>query len=158
GQEGPIERVAEGFVDAYAVLVDGDPLRQAVDGRCAEAAILDVGLKDIALLVGEDDSGHVLLQRVPNGDGARPGDLGGRDGGNGTRDFADRKFASGDRRHPDGTDLNAGCGCRGRLSGWCCWRWCTFALRRRVGFFFRCRWSDDNLWQGPRLSGHQWKS
>ena len=44
-QEVPVDGVAEGLVDAHAVLIDGKPLRQAVDGRSLEAAILDAGLE-----------------------------------------------------------------------------------------------------------------
>ena len=44
----PVDGVAEGFVDAHAVLIDREPLRRAGDRRGVEAAEEDVGLQVVA--------------------------------------------------------------------------------------------------------------
>ena len=64
GQEVPVDDVAEGFVDAHAVLVDGEALRHAVDGRGLEAAVLQVALEHVALRVLKNGAGNGLLQHV----------------------------------------------------------------------------------------------
>src|SRR5262249_27272027 len=45
----PVDRVAEGFVDAHAVLVNGKTLRQPEERGGGEAAEVDVGLQRIVL-------------------------------------------------------------------------------------------------------------
>ena len=60
----PIDDVAENFVDAHAVLIDGEPLRRAEDRRRDEPTIVEVELELIAGLVAERDTGQAALQRV----------------------------------------------------------------------------------------------
>ena len=64
GQEVPVDDVAERLVDAHAVLIDGEALRHAVDGRGFEAAVLQIALKHVALRVAEDDARHSVLQHL----------------------------------------------------------------------------------------------
>ena len=54
-QEVPVDGVAERLVDAHAVLIDGEALRQAVDRRSLKAAVLDAGLELVALQVVDHD-------------------------------------------------------------------------------------------------------
>src|SRR5690606_30296243 len=60
----PVHRIAEGFVNAYAVLIDGETLRATADRRPVEAAEGDLGAHGIAGRVGDDDARHLLLQRL----------------------------------------------------------------------------------------------
>ena len=60
----PVHRVAEGFVDAHAVLVDGEALRAPADRRRVEAAVGDFRAHRVAGGVGDDDARHLLLQRL----------------------------------------------------------------------------------------------
>ncbi|MBA7666427.1 hypothetical protein ES703_74508 [subsurface metagenome] len=69
----PVDGVAERLVDADAVLVDGEPLRRAGNGRGDKAAKLHVRLKRITRGVADDDARHLLLQGV--GDVQRVGAL-----------------------------------------------------------------------------------
>src|SRR5207244_9280903 len=45
----PVHGIAEGLVDAHAVLVHRDPLRRAEQRRGGEAPVADIGLEGIAL-------------------------------------------------------------------------------------------------------------
>ena len=47
GKQVPVDRVAEGLVDAHAVLVDRQTLRRTEHRRGLEAAIQDVGLERV---------------------------------------------------------------------------------------------------------------
>ena len=58
----PIHGVAERFVDADAVLVDGEALRRARDRRGVEAAEKDVGLEGIARDILHVDAGRILRE------------------------------------------------------------------------------------------------
>ena len=60
----PVDGVAEGFVDANALHVDGKPLRGALQRRGREAAIAQVLEEAVALDVGGDDAGNPLLQGI----------------------------------------------------------------------------------------------
>ena len=53
GRKSQLTMSPKHFVDAHAVLVDGEALRHAVDGRGFKAAILQVALVDVALRVAE---------------------------------------------------------------------------------------------------------
>ncbi|HEY0106148.1 MAG TPA: hypothetical protein VGB91_08700 [Rhizomicrobium sp.] len=55
----PIHIIAEGFVEARAVLIDRDAFGYARDRRSLEAAIDEVGLELTALLVVERDAGEL---------------------------------------------------------------------------------------------------
>ena len=55
GHEIPIDRVAEGLIDAHAILVDREAFRRAEHGRRLEAAIKDVRLKRIVEIVIDVD-------------------------------------------------------------------------------------------------------
>jgi hypothetical protein len=60
--EVPIDRIAEGFVDAHAVLVDRDPLRRAEHRGRFEAAKHHVGLEWIRSRVIEVDAAQLLVE------------------------------------------------------------------------------------------------
>ena len=62
--EVPVHRVAEGLVDAHAVLVDRQALRHADHGRSLKAAVLHVGLERVPRGVIDVDARHPLQQRV----------------------------------------------------------------------------------------------
>ena len=49
GRKSQLTMSPKDFVDAHAVLIDGEALRHAVDGRGVEAAILQVLLEAVAL-------------------------------------------------------------------------------------------------------------
>ena len=51
--EVPVDDVAKNFVDADAVLIDGQALRRADDGRGGKAAIVEVALKLVPGLIAE---------------------------------------------------------------------------------------------------------
>jgi hypothetical protein len=55
GQEIPIDDIAEHLVDAHPVLIDGKALRDTIDGRRLEAAVLHARLEGVSLRVGDDD-------------------------------------------------------------------------------------------------------
>ena len=59
-----VDRVAERLVETDAVHVDGEALRLARHRRGDEAAIADVGLETVALLVRRAHAGDALEQRV----------------------------------------------------------------------------------------------
>jgi hypothetical protein len=67
----PVYRVAEGLVDANAVLVNREPLGSAGHRGGDEAAKLHVGLEGIAGNFIDDDTRHVFLQGIA--DVQRPG-------------------------------------------------------------------------------------
>ena len=100
GQEVPVDDVAERLVDAHAVLIDGEALRHAVDGRGLKAAVLQVALEHVALRVLEDDARHRLLQHLGHVGVARALDVA-RRCARPTRagELADRNGAAFDRRH-----------------------------------------------------------
>ena len=60
----PVDGVAEGFVDANALHVDGKPLRRALQRRGREAAIAQALEEAVTLDVGGDDAWNALLQRI----------------------------------------------------------------------------------------------
>ncbi len=70
GNHVPADHVAEGFVDADAVQVDGQALRRAGDRRGAKAAVGEVGLEGAALDVVDVDTGEVARQVFGEGAGA----------------------------------------------------------------------------------------
>ena len=60
----PIHDVAERFVDAVAVLIDGDPLRCARHRRGGKAAIVEIALELVAGLVTQGDKRQILHYAV----------------------------------------------------------------------------------------------
>jgi len=60
----PVDGVAEGFVDAHPVLVNRQSLRRTGDRRCYETSKLHVRHEWISGRVADDETRHVLLQRV----------------------------------------------------------------------------------------------
>ena len=67
GQEVEIDDVAERFVDAHAVLIDGHALRDAIDRRSFKAAILDIRLEAVALNVADGDARARAVRESPAG-------------------------------------------------------------------------------------------
>ena len=98
-QEVPVDDVAERFVDADTVLIDGKPLRHAVDGRRLEAAKLNVGLKLVALQVADDQTRDLRQQRILKDGRAGSFNVGRIHLINAARHFLDRNFATAQRRH-----------------------------------------------------------
>ena len=45
----PVDRVAQGFIEAHAVLVDGESHGQAEQRRCGVASVVEIGLQRVAL-------------------------------------------------------------------------------------------------------------
>src|SRR5690606_27597937 len=64
GNQVPIDRVAEGLVDAYAVLVHSKSLRQPEERRCRESAKVEVRLQRIVLRMIDVDAREVTIQVV----------------------------------------------------------------------------------------------
>jgi len=64
GNQIPVHRVAEGFVDAHAVDVHRQALGRAEQGRGGEAVIIDVGLKRIVLALADADAAEVVVQVI----------------------------------------------------------------------------------------------
>ena len=104
--EVPIHDVAEGFVDANPVLIDGEAFGRAAHGRGIKAPIIDVGLKFIARDAVHRHARQLAVERVGDGRAARSGDFGARDGAHRRRHLvgADGARARGGRRH----DLDLG--------------------------------------------------
>ena len=59
GQQFPVHRVTEGFIDAHAVNINRQPLRRTEQGRGGETAVVEIGLKRIALDLVEIDAGQL---------------------------------------------------------------------------------------------------
>ena len=64
GDQIPVDRVAESFVDAHAILIDGEANRRSGDRRRVEAAVADVGLKVVARDIADGDPGRLARQRL----------------------------------------------------------------------------------------------
>src|SRR5690606_16129557 len=62
--ERPVDGVAEGIVQAHAVLVDGEALRQTEQRRSDEAAVLQVRLQRVVLRVVDMDARELPAQVV----------------------------------------------------------------------------------------------
>ena len=107
GRKSQLTMSPKDFVDAHAVLVDGEALRRAVHGRGVEAAILQAALVDVALRVAEDDARHRVLQHLGDRRVLELGDVGGRSAADGRRILGDRDLAAGNRRHVDGAAVDA---------------------------------------------------
>ena len=60
----PVDRVAEGFVDAHAVLIDGQALRRTLDRRGGKAAEVKVGLQVVAGDGLQLDARRLLVKRL----------------------------------------------------------------------------------------------
>ena len=71
GHEIPIDRVAEGFIDAHPVQKHGQSLRGAQQGRGGEPIEAQAGLQRIALLVGQGRARQLLGQHVGQACGRR---------------------------------------------------------------------------------------
>ncbi|GJE46777.1 hypothetical protein AEGHOMDF_5985 [Methylobacterium soli] len=86
-----VDGVAEGLVDAHAVLVDRQTLRHAGHRRGLEAAIVDVDAVVVALRIREVQTGHAPSQRIDRVEG-RPieVEVGGRHGFDGAGDLVER--------------------------------------------------------------------
>ena len=76
GMHVPVHHVAEGLIDAHAVLVDGEALRAPANRRRIEAAVGQLRAQRIARGVGNDDARHLLLQRLLDRPRAFPLDIG----------------------------------------------------------------------------------
>jgi hypothetical protein len=101
----PVDGVAEGLVDAHAVLVDGQALRRARNGRSVKAAKFHVGLKGIAGHFADSDAWRLLGQGLHEAWRSRALDLLGAHGGDAGRNFIDVDANSGKwrrREHVDG--------------------------------------------------------
>jgi hypothetical protein len=64
GDEVPVDRVAEGVVDAHAVLVNGQTLRQPQQWRRGKAAKVEIGLQRIVLRVIDAHAAELPIQKV----------------------------------------------------------------------------------------------
>src|SRR5262249_43012987 len=60
----PVDGVAEGFIDANALHVDGKPLRRALQRRSRETAIAEIQGQFVALNVVGSDAGDALHERL----------------------------------------------------------------------------------------------
>ena len=60
----PIDRVAENFIDADAVLIDGEALRRALPRRGNKAAIEQILRERIAVDINRHGTGDLLLQGI----------------------------------------------------------------------------------------------
>ena len=78
--EVPIDDVAEHFVDAHPVLIDGEALRRADHRRGNEAAVIEVELELIAGLVAQRDAGQSAHQGVEQARRRRLIEIGGGKG------------------------------------------------------------------------------
>ena len=63
-QQIPVDRVAERFVDADAVLINGDSLGQAEQGRNGETAILQVRLQGVVLGIVQGNAAEGAAQKI----------------------------------------------------------------------------------------------
>ena len=64
GNEIPIDRIAERIVDAHAVLIDGQSLRQSQERRCGETAKVEVGLQRVVLSMIDAHAAELPVQEV----------------------------------------------------------------------------------------------
>ena len=62
--EVPVDGIAEGFIDADAIDVDGKPLRRAEQRRGGEAVVVDVDLEGIARALAGVDAAEVVVEVV----------------------------------------------------------------------------------------------
>ena len=105
GQQIPIDRFAERLVDPHPVLVNRQPLRRPQHRRGDEAAIGDIRLKRIVLIVVDGDAGQAVRQGA--GCVGRPaaGEVGGAQGLGRAGGFVDRDAGAGqgsDADHDEG--------------------------------------------------------
>ena len=100
-----VDRVAERLVEADAVHVDGEPLRLARHRRGDEAAIADVGLETVALLIRRAHAGDALEQRLGDIRIIGPRKVLGGQGLHQGRDLVAVDAAAGKRRGRDHLDL-----------------------------------------------------
>ena len=82
GNQIPVDAVPLGFVDAHAVLVDGEALRSANHRRGGETAIVDFRLEGVAGRVNDRHAGRAPFQRLRKIALSRVREFGGADGCN----------------------------------------------------------------------------
>ena len=97
----PVDGIAEGFVDADALHVDGEPLRGALQRGGGKAAIAQVLDEAVALNVRGDDAGDALRQGLDHAGGIHPREIIGGERLHHRRHLAAIKADAGHRRGRD---------------------------------------------------------
>ena len=97
----PVDGIAEGFVDADALHVDGEPLRGALQRGGGKAAIAQVLDEAVALNVRGDDAGDALRQGLDHAGGIHPREVIGGERLHHRRHLAAIKADAGHRRGRD---------------------------------------------------------
>ncbi len=108
GHQVPVEVVAEGLVQAHAVLVDGDARRRAEHRRGREAAVLHIRLKRVVLVGVEVDAAEALVEHRAEPGRALARGVGGGKAARVRRQLVAVDAAAGKRAGADHLDLGQG--------------------------------------------------